>query len=65
MSAKKNRRETFERQDLDKPSRKGWGNRRRSAERRMPAIKEIETGEAEFFEQFTKQDRSSTHGQPD
>jgi hypothetical protein len=65
MSDKKSRRENFERQDLDKPSRKGWGNRRRSAKKRMPDIKEFDIGETEFFDQFTPPDRPGANDQPD
>lgn len=65
MSAKKSRRKSFEWEDLDKQSRKGWGGRRRSFERHMPDIREIEIGDAEFFEPFSEQDNAGANDQPD
>ena len=63
MSAKKSRRKNFDWQDSDKQSRKGWGDRRRSFERHMPDIKEIEIGEAEFLERFSEQDNVGANDQ--
>ena len=65
MSAKKARRNNFERLDSEKRSRKGWGDRRRSFERHMPDIEEMEIEEAEFFERFNEQDNVGANDQPD
>ena len=52
MTTKNGRRVGDDRRDIDLGPPPGWKDRRRSTERRMPAIDEFEVSEAEWLRYF-------------
>lgn len=52
MSATKDRRTRIDRRDLDMGPPKGWSDRRKSVERRLPAAEDAEMSADEFAKYF-------------
>lgn len=68
MSNKDSRKNSSERRadDLGPPS--GWKDRRRTVERRMPQVEEVEMSETEFFSLLVankRKTRESEAGEPE